>query len=216
MKVQHNNVLADLDFLILAGGLGTRLGLEIPKALVPIGPNGQPLLSVQLYRLKKFGVKRVILALSHKADEIDDALDCEQFVPDGLEVVCSIEPKPSGTAGALRYADHLIRSSVFVMNADTLVDIDPTEFVNIHNVAAVVAAAIASVLYTQRDIISTGMCIFSRAMLDKICMIGGSSLENDILPNTVWNKVVRDCEFLDIGTPERLALAPTFLKEMKT
>ena len=212
MKVQHNSVLADLDFLILAGGLGTKLGLEIPKALVPIGLNGQPLLSVQLYRLKKFGVKRVILALSHKASEIDDALDSEQFVPDGMGIVLALEPEPRGTAEALRRAQHLVRNSVFVMNGDTLVDIDPAEFVYAHNAAV----ASASVLHAQKDDVSTGMCIFSSVMLNWIGMMSGPSLEEDVLPHIVWNKVTKDCEFLDIGTPERLALAPTFLKGMKT
>lgn len=219
VNVPQNNVLADLDFLIFAGGLGTRLGLDIPKALAPIGLHGQPILSVQLYRLKKFGVKRVILTLSYKADEVDDALDFEQFVPDGMELILSVEPKPRGTAEALRHAARLIRNSVFVMNVDTLVDIDPIEFVSAHNTVGVAA----SVLYTQKDDKSTGMCVFSQAMLNRIRMMGvgfltmsGVSLENDILPNITWNKVVRDCKFLDIGTPENLASAPTFLREMQT
>ena len=212
MKVPQNNALADLDFLILAGGLGTRLGLEIPKALVPVGLHGQPLLSVQLHRLKKFGAKRIILALSHKASEVDYALDAEQFVPSGLGILLSNEPEPRGTAEALRNAQRLIRNSVFVLNGDTLVDIDPAEFVYAHN-SAVVSA---SVLYTQKDDVSTGMCIFSSTMLNWIGMMSGPSLEEDVLPNIVWNKVTKDCKFLDIGTPERLAIASTFLKEMKT
>ena len=205
--------LSNIDFLILAGGLGTRWGLPTPKVLAPIGDGGEALLSIQLGRLKRFGAERVILALGHQADVV------AEFVTNARaesmartfrdELLFSIEPHPLGTAGALRATMPHVRDVVFVMNGDTLVDADIREFV------AHAAKAEASVLYTQEDV-STGMCVFTQEALDWIWTCPGPSLENDVLPKINWNKVTFDCTFLDIGTPEQLTLAPAFLKGMKT
>ena len=208
-----SSLLANVDFLILAGGLGTRLGSPIPKVMAPIGVDGEALLSIQLDRLKKFGAQRVILALGHQAEAvvrfITEARANNMMRMFRDEIVFSLEPHPLGTAGALRHALPLIRDVAFVMNGDTLVDVDLRDFV----VDAV--GADASVLHTWDDI-STGICIFTQRALDTVWITPGPSLENDVLPKMNWSKVARDCTFLDIGTPEQLALAPTFLKEMKT
>lgn len=208
-----SRLLSNIDFLILAGGLGTRLGLPIPKVLAPIGAEGEVLLSIQLSRLKKFGVERVILALGYQAGAVvrfiteTRAKSMERAFRD--EVLFSLEPQPLGTAGAIRHALTFISDKVFVMNGDTLVDVDIRDFV------VDAAGTDASVLYTQEDV-STGMCVFTQRALDWIWTCPGPSLENDVLPKINWRKVTHYCSFLDIGTPEQLSLAPTFLKEMKT
>ena len=60
--------LQDIDVVVLAGGLGTRLAGELngkPKLLAPI--DGRPYLDFALKWLSSFGARRIILALGHLA-----------------------------------------------------------------------------------------------------------------------------------------------------
>jgi len=64
---------ADLDAVILCGGLGTRLREETefkPKPMVEIG--GRPILWHILRRYHRFGVRRFILCLGYKGEVIRD------------------------------------------------------------------------------------------------------------------------------------------------
>src|SRR3954447_19941785 len=94
--------------IILAGGVGTRLGeitKTIPKALVEL--NGEPFLAHQLRLLRAKGVERVVLCISHFGELIRDyAGDGGRF---GLEIAYSFDgPVLLGTAGAIRKALPLV------------------------------------------------------------------------------------------------------------
>ena len=54
--------------VIIAAGLGKRLGLGIPKALVRVA--GAPLLSWTLWTFKKLGIKKVFVVVGYKAHKI--------------------------------------------------------------------------------------------------------------------------------------------------
>lgn len=94
--------MIDLQCVILAGGLGTRvrhLTGGLPKALVPV--NGEPFASHQLHWLAQQGIKEVVYSIGHRGDAI------RGFVRDGAEWglrVAYLEDGPTllGTAGALR------------------------------------------------------------------------------------------------------------------
>jgi D-glycero-alpha-D-manno-heptose 1-phosphate guanylyltransferase len=72
--------LNDIDIIILAGGFGTRLRSvfsDRPKVLVPI--NGVPFLRCYLDWLRRFGARRVILALGYKAEMVQDYIKSEKW-----------------------------------------------------------------------------------------------------------------------------------------
>ena len=73
--------LKDLDVVILAGGLGTRirdaLG-DTPKLLAPLG--GTPFLDLLIHRLKSFGARRLVLGLGHLVDRVTAHLDAKRAV----------------------------------------------------------------------------------------------------------------------------------------
>jgi len=102
--------------VILAGGLGTRLGAltrETPKPLLPVA--GKPFLDYLLWNLERHGFERVLFLLGYKAMRIIEhygsgaghsLADDAQRNP-RLEVEYAVETEPMGTGGALRQAKEL-------------------------------------------------------------------------------------------------------------
>jgi NDP-sugar pyrophosphorylase family protein len=122
--------LAGVDAVVLAGGLGTRLRPAVadrPKALAPVG--GRPFLDLLLAWLHGRGVRRVLLALGHGADQVEARLEpLRARLPD-LELRASVEPEPLGTGGALRSCLPLLRSDpILVANGDSLAEVDLAAF----------------------------------------------------------------------------------------
>lgn len=113
-----------LPVVILAGGLGTRLGSitqTIPKAMVEI--NGRPFIAHQLELLRAGGINRVVLCISHLGDMIRD------YVQNGaafnLHVDYSFDgPRLLGTAGAIRQALPLLTERFFVLYGDSYLPCD--------------------------------------------------------------------------------------------
>jgi NDP-sugar pyrophosphorylase family protein len=115
--------------VILAGGMGTRLGRltkKIPKALVRI--NGKPFIHYQLTLLSKQGIKEVILCIGYLGSKI------KNFVGSGkkfnLNVKYSYEKKLLGTGGAVKQAFPLIKKNFFITYGDTYL---PINLINIQN-----------------------------------------------------------------------------------
>lgn len=111
----------DVPALILAGGLGTRLRGALPglpKALAPL--HGRPFLAYLLDRLEAGGVREVILCTGYRAEQISAVFGRRYR---GLSVRYSLEPRPLGTAGALRLAlAQTDAEHVLVLNGDSAVD----------------------------------------------------------------------------------------------
>lgn len=118
--------------IILAGGFGTRLRDEVPelpKVMAPVLE--QPFLSYVFNWLKKNNIKRVILSLGYRSEDIIEWCDSNEK---DLELVYSVEPEPLGTGGAILQAMQQIHSAdVFVVNGDTLFDVDLTGMARYHH-----------------------------------------------------------------------------------
>ena len=109
--------------LVLAAGLGTRLHpltLCRAKAAVPVA--GVPLICRHLTRLAAQGVRDVVVNLHHRPDTITAA------VGDGAAAGCRVryswEPVLLGSAGGPRRALSLLDDRFFVVNSDTVCDVD--------------------------------------------------------------------------------------------
>lgn len=116
--------IADIPVAVLAGGLATRLGpiaAATPKALLEVA--GRPFLDHQLELLGRRGVRRVVLCLGHRGEQVEEhAGDGVRF---GLRIASSHDgPRPLGTAGALRQALPLLSELFFVLYGDAYVDVD--------------------------------------------------------------------------------------------
>ncbi|WP_421866397.1 N-acetylmuramate alpha-1-phosphate uridylyltransferase MurU [Motiliproteus sp.] len=86
--------------MILAAGLGTRmrpLTNHCPKPLLPVA--GKPLIEYQLERLAALGVKQVVINVSYRAEQIEQALgDGQRW---GMAIHYSDEPEALETAGGI-------------------------------------------------------------------------------------------------------------------
>lgn len=108
-----------MEAIILAGGLGTRLGLVlpgIPKAMVPVA--GRPFLEHLFYYLSEQGITKVVLSVGFLKEMIVGHFN-DSF--NGISITYAIEDQPLGTGGGVRLAMEKISSeSSFVINGDTL------------------------------------------------------------------------------------------------
>jgi N-acetyl-alpha-D-muramate 1-phosphate uridylyltransferase len=109
--------------LIIAGGLGTRLGqltLNQPKSMIQI--LGKPFIEYQFDLLTKGSVTDVVLCLGYQGKQIADYCgDGRKF---GVNLRYSFEDKPLDTAGAIKLAEPLLEEYFFTLYGDSYVFID--------------------------------------------------------------------------------------------
>jgi mannose-1-phosphate guanylyltransferase len=126
------NFAKEMQVVILAGGLGTRLmpiTEKIPKPMFRIC--GKPFLEYKLSQIKDRGIKEVLLCVSYLGEKIENYFGNGEKLE--LNLKYSYEKERLGTAGALKNAEFLIKKDNFiVMNGDTYSDINLNEFFLCH------------------------------------------------------------------------------------
>ena len=135
-----------IDTLILCGGKGTRLKSIVndkPKILAEI--NGIPFIEYLLNYLDKEGVTRTILCTGNMHTKIEDWVNTKYNGK--IQISLSNEKIPLGTAGAIKNAEKMINSNLFiVINGDSLIDLRLDKFINFHQKKnAIVSIATSSV-----------------------------------------------------------------------
>jgi NDP-sugar pyrophosphorylase family protein len=124
--------VGEMQVVILAGGLGTRLRPfteTIPKPMTEIC--GKPFLEYQLNHLKNSGTKKVLICLGYLGEKV------QEYFGNGndfdLDIDYSYERELLGTAGAIKNAGHLIKTNPFmVMNGDTYTKVDLETILSSH------------------------------------------------------------------------------------
>jgi NDP-sugar pyrophosphorylase family protein len=208
---------------------------NVPKLLAPI--SGRPYLAYLLDWLQRFGAERIVLALGHQAQAVIDFLNCNEAYHRDIAVVTVVEPQPLGTAGAIRFARRALRTDpVLIMNGDSFADADLCQFLQYHTAAQTKATLLCAEVdnagrygrveidprgrirrFVEKDpqfhgsgIVNAGIYLFSAALLDEIAESSASSLERDVFeraPDSSLGVMAGRFRFVDIGTPESLALA---------
>ena len=118
---------ADVQVVVLMGGLGTRLKdytKERPKSLVEVC--GKPFFDYQLDLLTAWGFKKFLFLIGYRADMI------EEYYKDGRSRDISIKysydgEKLLGTGGAVRQALDLLEDDFLLIYGDSFMDIDYAE-----------------------------------------------------------------------------------------
>ena len=223
--------------LVLAGGLGTRLGSVLkdqPKFLAPVGE--VKFADVFLNKLAKEGVSKVVLCTGHMAQQIED------YVKDGhrwgLQVSYSREDKRLGTGGALRLAAEQVDSEwLLAANGDSYFDFQlkpllevfrrhqPSAALTLCQVedksrfGAVEVKADQIVAFREKGPggpgwINAGVYCLKSEALKRLPLETEVSLEKECFPDWLNHGLFASCQtgnFIDIGTPESLSRAAEVL-----
>ncbi len=131
--------------LILAGGEGTRLRpltYKTPKPLIELA--GRPLIEYPIMELARQGVRRIVVSVGYRADDIIGYLGGagERL---GVEIECLRESRALGTGGAIKFAlGRLGRNDFVTANSDTIFKLDLPGMYRVHvrTGAAVTIAAV--------------------------------------------------------------------------
>jgi D-glycero-alpha-D-manno-heptose 1-phosphate guanylyltransferase len=209
--------------IILAGGKGTRLKAvvhQVPKPMAPIG--NQPFLQFQLDYLIEQGVKKVVLAVGYKFEQIQAYFGANYR---SLEIEYSIESTPLGTGGAIKLALEKIQGDcVYILNGDTYFPISLNLFHCSDKTCQIAAKKIPDASrygtltaegslvrgfeekgVSQTGIINGGIYVVQKSIKHHI-HDGVVSFENEILPKLCQTGKVYFREFtdyfIDIGIPE--------------
>jgi N-acetyl-alpha-D-muramate 1-phosphate uridylyltransferase len=104
--------------MVLAAGYGTRLKPltdRMPKPLIPVA--GKPMIEYALDRLKAYGIREVVINVSHLKDQLTAWLSTF----DGLTIKVSEETEPLETGGGLKKALPLLGDEpFFTINSDII------------------------------------------------------------------------------------------------
>jgi len=206
--------LNETNFLILCGGVGSRLQSvikDVPKILATI--NGKPFLYYLLKYLEQFDLREIILCTGYMHDQIYDWVVNNYF---GLiKIKFSREDEPLGTGGAIKNAERLItKKNLIVLNGDTFLNIDYKNFLakyeNLNMLGLIALVSINnSISYgtvvidansritsfkeksqNNSALINGGVYAFSRSLLNFIPVRTKISLEYEILPALLNEKKI--------------------------
>jgi len=128
-----------MDLVIVAGGKGTRLGLEdIPKPMVRIA--GKPLLEYQISLARGYGINNIYILSGYRSEAIVDYFgDGGAF---GVKIRHVVEKSPLGTAGAVKQLEDKIYDRFMVFYGDVVLEVDLESFMEFDNAAPSIASII--------------------------------------------------------------------------
>ncbi|MBV8187842.1 MAG: HAD-IIIA family hydrolase [Alphaproteobacteria bacterium] len=213
--------------VFLVGGLGTRLGSLTAGAAKPVlDVGGKPFLDHLLDEASRHGIKRALLLCGYRAADLVGAYQGRAIR--GMRVDTVVEIEPAGTAGALALAADRLDALFFLINGDSLFDLNLLALLPLPGsddgclVRMALAGGIAGERYGRVAIegrrvrefapagpsdrpINAGMYLMRREIVGHIRGVP-CSLERDVLPDLAGRGliegVVWQAPFIDIGTPE--------------
>lgn len=216
------------EYIILAGGLGTRLQSVVkdaPKCMATVA--GKPFLHYLLTYAETQKAKHIVLSLGYKSEVVIDWLNGNKF---NLDISYIIEDEPLGTGGAIKYAFGKIKGDKsLIINGDTFFDISPGDLASFHNThKADISIALKPMTdfdrygsveintdsrivkfnekqFCNKGLINGGVYIVNKNIFDNLKLPKRFSFETDILEKELNDLNIYGCiqdnYFIDIGIP---------------
>lgn len=223
---------AEVDAVVLVGGMGTRLRpltLSAPKPMLPTA--GLPFLTHLLSRIADAGIEHVVMGTSYKAAVFEQEFGDGSKL--GLQIEYVVEDEPLGTGGGIaNVASKLRYDTAVVFNGDVLSGCDLGALLESHSASdadvtlhlvrvgdprafgcvptdsdGVVTAFLEKTQDPPTDQINAGCYVFKRAVIDEIPKDRALSVEREIFPGLL-TEGKRVCGYVDatywrdMGTPE--------------
>jgi mannose-1-phosphate guanylyltransferase len=223
---------AEVDAVILVGGLGTRLRpltLSAPKPMLPTA--GLPFLTHLLSRIAAAGIEHVVLGTSFKAAVFESEFGDGSKM--GLQIEYVVEDEPLGTGGGIaNVASRLRHPTALVFNGDVLSGCDLGALLGCHektgadvtlhlvrvgdprafgcvptDSGGLVTAFLEKTQDPPTDQINAGCYVFKREVIDRIPKGRPLSVEREVFPGLL-SEGLRVCGYVDatywrdMGTPE--------------
>ncbi len=220
--------------VILAGGLGTRLGdltKQMPKSLIQVG--NQSILSHILDWINEQGCDRALILTGHLGEQFDD------FSHHSVSLTFVKESEPLGTGGALWNAVDYLEDNFIMLWGDDLHPIDYQNLLlthqdgnNLMTMTVTKSHFENNLRYDNGFVINydkeslqpnnngyeAGTSIVSKKLVLLFGRDGKWSWEQTVYPALAGKIRVHndDTKFWDMGTPERLANLSQFLKQWRS
>jgi NDP-sugar pyrophosphorylase family protein len=201
--------------------------------------DGRPFLEYNVERLRRSGVDQVVMSCGFLGHLISQHFgDGSRF---GLQIDYSFEDRPLGTGGAVRNALSRLDERFFLLNGDTLFDVDLAQLgrglIQSKNLAVLAARMVpdisrfGSIELSQGQVArfhgkggagagycNGGVYAMTRSAVDLLGS-GSSSLESQLLPRLAAEQLLGGNPssgfFIDIGIPEDLERAQTAIPDWK-
>jgi mannose-1-phosphate guanylyltransferase len=223
---------AEVDAVVLVGGMGTRLRpltLSAPKPMLPTA--GLPFLTHLLSRIADAGIEHVVLGTSYKAGVFESEFGDGSKL--GLQIDYVVEDEPLGTGGGIANVSEKLRhDTALVFNGDVLSGADLTALLDSHgerdadvtlhlvrvgdprafgcvptDSEGVVTAFLEKTQDPPTDQINAGCYVFKREVIDRIPKGRALSVEREVFPGLLSDGL-RVCGYVDstywrdMGTPD--------------
>lgn len=223
--------------VILAGGLGTRLGeitRKTPKPMIKI--NKKPFIEYLIKNFSRYGVSKILILTSYKSKYFFQKYNNKKLF--NVKITCHNENEPKGTGGALLHAKKKLDNYFFLCNGDTFFDVNYLNFIKNLNKKNLISVGICKVKHKKRfsgvsinkdkitkfdavntNYINTGYYLINKNIFSLLrSNITKFSFEKYLIPKIILKKKVtftlfNKSNFLDIGVKKDLKRAPTFIKK---
>ena len=232
MKEKYN--LKNIDLVILAGGKGTRISKllgKYPKPMLKF--NNKHFVQYIFNNVCKYNFKRIIILCGYRHNVFFKKFHNKNI--NFTKIVCVREKKLLGTGGALANLIGLRVNDFVLINGDTLFDVDIKLLVNSLDKNRIGITALTknknqkskklNNLILKKNIIGVGKnsslmnggVYFFKKKIFKYIKKGNFSLENDLLPKFIKEKMINGKIFknffIDIGSRYYFKAAKNLLKK---
>ena len=232
MKEKYN--LKNIDLVILAGGKGTRISKllgKYPKPMLKF--NNKHFVQYIFNNVCKYNFKRIIILCGYRHNVFFKKFHNKNI--NFTKIVCVREKKLLGTGGALANLIGLRVNDFVLINGDTLFDVDIKLLVNSLDKNRIGITALTknknqkskklNNLILKKNIIGVGKnsslmnggVYFFKKKIFKYIKKGNFSLENDLLPKFIKEKMINGKIFknffIDIGSKYYFKAAKNLLKK---